>query len=104
MYELFIRLYPAFLLGGEKMSEWDFTWGLTGKELEEAQTSGLAPDEYDDAFDENEDEESYAYCIRCQKCRKVYAVEHSSNDSKVKCPHCGTRFNWSEKFFEECYI
>lgn len=92
------------------MSEWDFTWGLTGKELEEAQASGLAPDEYGYAFDENEDEyeyeyeESYVYCIRCQKCRKVYAVEHSSNDSKVKCPHCGARFIWSESFFESCYI
>ena len=103
MYELFVRLYPAFLLGGEKMSEWDFTWGLAGDELEEAQTSGLAPDEYD-AFDENDEEESYTYCIRCQKCRKVYAVEHSNNDSEVKCPHCGARFNWSEKFFEQCDI
>ena len=35
------------------MSEWDFTWGLTGKELEEAQSSGLAPDECGYAFDEN---------------------------------------------------
>ena len=90
------------------MSEWDFTWGLTGKELEEAQSSGLAPDGCGYAFDENEDEYEYeegcVYCIRCQKCRKVYAVEHSSNDSKVKCPHCGARFNWSEKFFEECDI
>ena len=84
------------------MSEWDFTWGLTGKELEEAQASGLAPDEYGYAFDE--DEEICVYCIRCQKCRKVYAVEHSSNDSKVKCPHCGARFIWSERFFEYCYI
>lgn len=90
------------------MSEWDFTWCLTGKELEEAQASGLAPDEYGYAFDENEDEDEYeescVYCIRCQKCGKVYAVEHSSNDSKVKCPHCGARFIWSERFFEYCYI
>lgn len=88
------------------MSEWEFTWGLTGKELEEAQASGLAPDEYGYAFDEDEDEdeEICVYCIRCQKCRKVYAVEHSSNDSKVKCPHCGARFIWSERFFEYCYI
>lgn len=54
------------------MSEWDFTWGLTGKELEEAQSSGLAPDECGYAFDENEDEYEYeegcVYCIRCQKC------------------------------------
>ena len=41
------------------MSEWDFTWGLTGKELEEAQASGLAPDEYGYTFDENEDEYEY---------------------------------------------
>ena len=90
------------------MSERDFTWGLTGKELEEAQASGLAPDEYGYAFDENEDEDEYeescVYCIRCQKCGKVCAVEHSSNDSKVKCPHCGARFIWSERFFEYCYI
>lgn len=38
------------------------------------------------------------------KMPKIYAVEHSSNDSKVKCPHCGARFNWAEKFFEHCDI
>lgn len=45
------------------MSEWDFTWGLTGKELEEAQSSGLAPDECGYAFDENEDEYKKAVYI-----------------------------------------
>lgn len=90
------------------MSEWDFTWGLSGIELEEAQASGLAPDEYHYGFEEDneeeDDDESWVYCIRCQKCRKVYAVEHSKNDNKVKCPHCNERFHWSERFFESCYI
>lgn len=80
------------------MSEWDFTWGLTGKELEEAQASGLAPDEYGYAFDEDEDEEICVYCIRCQKCRKVYAVEHSSNDRKLNV-HIAVQDLFGQKVF-----
>ena len=67
------------------MSEWDFTWGLTGKELEEAQSSGLVPDECGYAFDENEDEyeEGCVYCIRCQKCRKYMQLNIQAMTAKL---------------------
>ena len=81
------------------MSEWDFTWGLTGKELEEAQASGLAPDEYGYAFDEDEidDEEDakktiipfqLAYAVSIHKAQgleydSVKVIIPSVNSEKI---------------------
>ena len=40
------------IIGGSHMSEWDFLWGLKGKELEDAMSTGM--DEFDREFVDNE--------------------------------------------------
>lgn len=74
------------------MSEWDFTWGLTGEDLIYAQSTGFAPGEEPYDYDENEEDE---FCYECSRCCRVYSEEYYFTHSC--CPHCGEPFElWDD--------